>query len=544
MSPNESDSSAKDGNDLTGKRLGNYRLLRRLGRGGMAIVYLAQQTTLNRSVAIKVLRPELAVDKAYVARFHREAQAAAALNQANIVQIIEIAEIEGIHLIVQEYVRGQNLRQYLGRSQVVEPVLAVSIMRQVAAALQESGKRGIVHRDIKPENIMITATGDVKVADFGLARVASDRRSDLTQIGITMGTPLYMSPEQAEGSPVDVRSDLYSLGITAWQMFAGRPPFEGENPLTVAVKHLKEEVPSLEKIRPDLPKPLCQIIHKLVNKNPDERFQSPALLIKELRNLEIQDIADWDQLSEKLAVQDPALEGDEPTQTRLEVTRQLETLMSGHFRAWWLSPRLLVAVALMMLTGVAAGAWYARANPPENLLVTDSLSEGQIRKYDSAEKQYLKAWTSAWSGKTSRAVQEELWKSVEKFFPAEQAENTYSCRKAAVRLGVFYLDYDGDSDDRAGKLARLFKAREVFGRLANINNDRAFRIIGLAGKAITLSEIQQETGDDSYDPEISLLLEQIELERSELDREPIYNLYLRDRLDDLILDQFPLSGGI
>ena len=181
-----SDEAASEA-DLSGRKLGDYQLLRRLGRGGMAVVYLAEQTSLRRKVAVKVLKRHLAQDDSYVRRFHKEAQAAASLVHANIVQIHEVGEIEGVHFIVQEYVSGQNLREYIARHGAVSVGLAVNVLRQVAAALHRAGPQGIVHRDIKPENIMLAPTGEVKVADFGLARITQDQEgTDVTQIGITM----------------------------------------------------------------------------------------------------------------------------------------------------------------------------------------------------------------------------------------------------------------------------------------------------------------------------------------------------------------------
>ena len=185
-------------------------------------MYLAEQGSLRRQVAFKVLREALAKEEHYVRRFHNEAQAAAALVHANIVQIYEVGCLEGVHFIAQEYVAGKNLMQLLVRRGPLDIKLAVNILRQVAAALHRAGLRGVTHRDIKPENILLTSAGEVKVADFGLARVtSSDGKVDLTQVGVTMGTPLFMSPEQIEGGSIDPRSDLYSLGVTAYQMLTG-----------------------------------------------------------------------------------------------------------------------------------------------------------------------------------------------------------------------------------------------------------------------------------------------------------------------------------
>ena len=236
--------------DLTGRTLGGYSILRRLGRGGMADVYLARQESLERNVALKVLKPDLAKDDSYIQRFKHEAQSAAKLVQANIVGVYEVGEIDGLHFIAQEYVVGRNLREHLARHGAVKPILAINVLRQVAQALQKAESHSVTHRDIKPENIMLSPNGEVKVADFGLARVNDATDKHLTQIGITMGTPLYMSPEQVEGNDVDVRSDIYSLGVTAYHMLAGHPPFDGENALAIAVQHINATPQSLHEFRP------------------------------------------------------------------------------------------------------------------------------------------------------------------------------------------------------------------------------------------------------------------------------------------------------
>jgi len=236
-------SSAAEDADLAGRTLGDFKLLRRLGRGAMAEVYLAEQQSLRRQVALKVLKRGLAADVNYVQRFQNEARAAAALVHAHIVQIYEVGCADGIHYIAQEYVQGMNLREWMQRRGSPDVRLAVGVMRQTVAALHKAAQAGIVHRDIKPENIMLSQAGEVKVADFGLARIArEDDMLHLTQVGITMGTPLYMSPEQVEGKPLDSRSDLYSFGVTCYHLLAGKPPFTGETALAVGARHGKPVV--------------------------------------------------------------------------------------------------------------------------------------------------------------------------------------------------------------------------------------------------------------------------------------------------------------
>ena len=299
---------APDGNrqesNLSGAVLGDFLLLRLLGRGGMAEVYLAEQQSLRRQVAFKILRRDLAEDPQYVQRFHQEARAAARLVQANIVQIYEVGKSDGLHYIAQEYVKGQNLKQYLHRHGAVDSLLAVNIMRQVASALVKAAENRVTHRDIKPENILLATNGEVKVADFGLARVVAEgQKNHLTQVGITMGTPLYMSPEQVEGKSVDPRSDLYSFGVTCYEMLAGRPPFEGETPLNVAVQHLKKEADPLNQIRPDVPAQLCEMIGTLMNKSPEERYESAAALLKDLRSVQVDEADErWLETLQQLEV--------------------------------------------------------------------------------------------------------------------------------------------------------------------------------------------------------------------------------------------------
>ncbi len=259
--------------ELTGTQLGGYLLLRRLGRGAMAEVYLAEQVSLRRHVALKILRANLAVQNAYVKRFRLEAQAAASLVHPNIVQIYEVGCAGGLHFIAQEYVQGMNLQEMLVRRGTPELKVALGIMRQTAAALAKAAERGIVHRDIKPENIMLSGHGEVKVADFGLARLSSNE-TRLTQEGYTLGTPLYMSPEQVEGKPLDARSDIYSLGVTCYHMLAGQPPFHGDTALNVAVQHLKGGAEDLALVRPDLPPALCRLIHTMFAPKPEDRCAS------------------------------------------------------------------------------------------------------------------------------------------------------------------------------------------------------------------------------------------------------------------------------
>jgi serine/threonine-protein kinase len=267
---------AAEAADLSGKVLGDFRLLRLLGEGGMGQVYLAEQVSLKRKVALKIMRAELAANPTALKRFQAEAEAIARVTHASIVQVYFIGDADGLHYMALEYVEGRTLREYIAKKGPPELAAALSIMRQVAAALEQAHEAGIIHRDIKPENILLTRKGEAKVADFGLSRCfGSDAQSvHLTQTGMAMGTPLYMSPEQVQSKEVDPRTDIYSFGVTCYHMLTGQPPFRGQNAFDVAIQHVQTAPTPLNEVRPDLPIELCQIVHKMMGKAPEERYQS------------------------------------------------------------------------------------------------------------------------------------------------------------------------------------------------------------------------------------------------------------------------------
>jgi serine/threonine-protein kinase len=281
------DSGTLTDGDLSGRRLGGYRLVRRLGSGATADVYLAEQESLGRRVALKVLTPRAAADATAVSRFTQEARAAAGLIHGHIVQIHEVACIDRVHFLAEEYVAGPTLKAWLDSRGPLDAAQAVAVLLHVGSALARAAEQGVVHRDIKPDNLLVTSAGEVKVADFGLARMldAADGLG-LTQDGMTLGTPLYMSPEQAEGKAVDARSDLYSLGATVYHLLAGRPPFAGATSLAVAMAHIKDPLTPIAALRPDLPADLAAIVDRLLAKDPAARFQSPGDLVRAVERSE------------------------------------------------------------------------------------------------------------------------------------------------------------------------------------------------------------------------------------------------------------------
>jgi len=270
--------------EFCGRVLGDFILVRPLGQGGFGHVYLATQRSLKREVAVKILRGELAGNLSALARFRAEAEAIATLNHPHIVQVYAVGEEGGLHYMALEYVPGRDLRQHLELHGVLSAREVVSVVRQVASALQRASALGLVHRDIKPENILVTRGLEVKVADFGLSRYFGGAGADVsvTQSGMTLGTPLYMSPEQVRGEPLDHGSDLYSLGVTAYQMLVGEPPFVGGNAFELASKHVHADPVPLRQHRPELPAALCAVIHKLLAKRSEDRYRQATDLLADL----------------------------------------------------------------------------------------------------------------------------------------------------------------------------------------------------------------------------------------------------------------------
>ena len=452
--------------DLSGQQLGDYLILRRLGQGGMAEVYLAEQHSLQRQGAIKVLRPDLANHENYVQRFHNEARAAAALVHANIVQIYEVGCLDGLHFIAQEYVRGQTVKQLVGRVGPLEIPRVVSLLRQITAALNKAGQEQIVHRDIKPENILLMSSGEAKVADFGLARAIDPAQLDLTQVGLTMGTPLYMSPEQVEGRSLDQRSDLYSLGVTAFFMLVGRAPFEGDTPLSVAVQHLQNPPPPLNDFRPDVPAALDKIVTQLLAKKPADRYSSAAELLRDLRALQI-DGADFHLPLEADALPDETVvdaDGDLQATRELQALMQTqETLLVRRRNYWWLP---LAAVG-----GVVLGAILAQITWSGSVLSLDADASVEVERRDTAEAQFMYALFNN---------TEAGWKSVEAYHGDNDPVNRHWVLRAQQKLADYYLE----RDDYAA-------AYDAFGQLAG-DSEPEFHAIGLAGQAI-IHDLRDET---------------------------------------------------
>ena len=273
----------KSADPLLGKLFGGCRIERLIGKGGMGAVYLANQLNLDRPVAIKVIAPDIIDDDESLQRLNREAKIVANLSHPNIVQLHFTGKEYNYPYLVMEYVDGQSLGMMLRSLGKITVSPACDVMLQVGFALEAAAALSVVHRDIKPDNILITPDGHVKVTDFGLARRATDDAARLTLTGQSLGTPHYMSPEQAEGHSMDVRSDIYSLGITFWQCLAGFPPFDGETPFAILMKQVHEKLPDIRVVNPDVPKEVAEIIAAMTVKDPVTRISDPAEVVRRLK---------------------------------------------------------------------------------------------------------------------------------------------------------------------------------------------------------------------------------------------------------------------
>jgi serine/threonine protein kinase/beta-lactam-binding protein with PASTA domain len=267
---------------IIGKRIsGRYKILEMIGGGGMANVYLAHDMILDRDVAVKMLRLDFANDEEFIRRFRREAQSATSLAHPNIVSIYDVGEEDDMYYIVLEYVEGQTLKQYIQQNSPVKVETAIEIMRQLTSAISHAHQNHIIHRDIKPQNILIDMDGNVKITDFGIAMAMS--ATSITQTNSVLGSVHYLSPEQARGGMANRKSDIYSLGIVMFELLTGRLPFSGESAVSIALKHLQSETPSVRRWNPSIPQSVENIVLKATAKDSFHRYNSVEEMEEDLR---------------------------------------------------------------------------------------------------------------------------------------------------------------------------------------------------------------------------------------------------------------------
>jgi serine/threonine protein kinase len=270
-------------NDLSGKTLGGYRLVRKIAQGGMGVIYEATQIKLSRKVALKVLSEQLANRPEFFQRFEREAKAAASLNHPNIVQVHDFGEADGRHYIIMEFIEGDNLSDYVAKHGKIPVENALAIIEQAALALKAAAEKSIVHRDIKPSNLMVTRDGRVKVADMGLAKILTED-SELTMSSVSIGSPHFIAPEQASSSKTaDHRVDIYSLGVTLLYLVTGKYAYDGDSPISIVLAHATKPLPSGAELGTDLPQEIEALIRHMAAKNPDQRYQNYDELLPDLQ---------------------------------------------------------------------------------------------------------------------------------------------------------------------------------------------------------------------------------------------------------------------
>ncbi len=396
---------------------GRYRVVRKLGGGGMADVYLCQDLTLGRHVAVKVLLQRYLNDPTFVERFRREAKAAAGLNQQNLVAIYDWGELDGTYYIVMEYVEGETLKDLIRRRDRLSGNESVAVTLQLLAAVDFAHRSGIVHRDIKPQNVMLDRDGTVKVMDFGIARAGD---SGMTEAGSILGTAQYLAPEQAKGQPVDERSDLYSVGVVLYEMLTGTVPFKGDSAVTVALKHVNEVPREPSELVPGMPYALNQIVLKAMAKDPADRYQSAAAFARDLRAAKeggpVQAAA-FDAGGERTRVMGAAAMTaagttsvlDQPTPPRRKKSK-------------W--PLVLVILLLAIIAAVAVALWWTMSG--DKVAVPSVVGLSKAAAVKALEKDGFKA-----------GVQEEYSDRVAAGFVSRQAPTSGTKLRAGATVDIW-----------------------------------------------------------------------------------------------------------
>ena len=367
-----------------------YEIIRRLGSGGMADVYLARDTQLGRQVAIKVLYKRYARDDEFVARFRREAQSAAALNHPHIVSIYDRGQAEDSYYIAMEYLEGKSLKDIVVEDGPLDPARAISYAEQILQALRFAHDNDVIHRDIKPHNIVINGRDQVKVTDFGIALAGTSPA--MTETGSIIGTAQYLSPEQARGKAVEQSSDLYSLGVVLYEMLTGRVPFEGENPVAIALKHLSDEPVPPQALVPEIPDNLNLVVMRALAKNPRDRYPGAEEFLADLercrKDLPVAAILPADDTAMTSVIPAGALDAglDQTAIRRSERTGAgQKKKMGGGKKA------LLAFLALAVLAALAAGIYFlAFAQESGNVMVPDVIGLDRVQAEEAIRAQGLK----------------------------------------------------------------------------------------------------------------------------------------------------------
>lgn len=374
-----------------------YKLIKKLGSGGMADVYEAEDTVLGRTVALKILHAQFAQDENFIARFRREAQSAAKLTHNNIVSIFDVGEEAGTYYIVMEYIAGTTLKQVIQQDAPLSTEKTIHIAGRIAKALEFAHEHDIIHRDIKPQNVMITQNGEIKVTDFGIARLGSS--STMTRTGTILGTAHYISPEQAQGGLVGPASDIYSLGVVMYEMTTGELPFRGENPVSVALKHINETPLTPRSVFSAIPENLEAVIMKAMSKNPNDRYQTARQLQEDLqRCLE----------GTPVKVMGAAPVADMGDDSRTMIATPPRAPARKKKRPKWLIPA--VVAGLFLLGAAAFGVTYYLTSP-STVVVPDlkgkTMSEAQKAADDAGLKLVVSKEVNSETVKPGRVISQD-----------------------------------------------------------------------------------------------------------------------------------------
>ncbi len=509
-----------DRTDLCGKTLGDYQILKRVGGGATSDVFLARQISLERHVALKILKDALASDDNYVRRFLHEARAAAQLEHPNVVRVYEVGELtfpatsswlklgknrretgKSYWFISQEFISGVSLAQFLRRNGPASIQQTFTVLEQVAAALKCASDYHLVHRDVKPENILVDSAGIIRVVDFGLARAIGPTESTMTgayatRTGVALGTPLYMSPEQARGQAVDARSDVYSLGVTAYQLLTGKAPFNGATPLAVALKHINERPTPVRKLRPEVPEGLANLVMRMLEKNVADRPSSLTELINDIRAARRESLGAFSPSESSL--KEAALDEESGVSTFFSTDEERErynrvvttTSLALDWRAtydqlesvkregvvFWNRRRVAFFTTFLGVSFLLGGLLHFLNNkrlsdaPPEPPLC--------VERFRTVEEQYVFALQTG-------AV--DAWKSVYEYFPGVDYWEVRAKRQLAL---VYVSENDVES---AGRLFQELSRRT--------KSDMAVETFALAGRS------WQEAAQGNYSAAVSLLSE-------------------------------------
>lgn len=510
--------------------LGNrYRIIRSLGEGGMANVYLAHDLVLDRDVSVKLLRLDLRDDPQTKKRFQREAMAATQLNDPNIVGVYDVGEEHGTQYMVMQYVQGTDLKQYITKNYPIPLPQVVDIMEQVLSAVESAHEHGIIHRDLKPQNILIDQNKNLKITDFGIATASFD--NSLTQTNTLVGSVHYLSPEQARGSVATKRSDIYSLGIILYELLTGHVPFEGKNAVSIALQHFRDQIPSVRAVNPDIPQALENVVYKATAKDPRDRYASAKEMAADLKTSLNADrqaepkFFEKNHCDEETKVMDlKAIKQAQNTAHQQDETNEKldQTKQAGQHDQQSTSPKhpfkkQFIAASVVCLVGLGAfSAWYFNReitvpdlsghsiNQAEKILTRSHLRVGNITRTNSnvVAKNHVVAIQGSERVRFGRSVNLVLSNGVAKYKMADFAGHDYQDTASQLRdkgFTVRKVEHYSDSVDEGNIIKQSVSAGQTVkpsSKVITLTVSKGVRKVTIPSfKYKDLSEVQSFAND-------------------------------------------------